>query len=136
MPAAAPVCRIAWRPSRWEQGGVLLLGACAAAGVLASDLARPWVEALAGLAATLAIAQAYRGSQRCVRWLVISREATLDGVLLERCEVEWRGPLAFLRAQDASGRTRRFAWWPDTLPRTERRALRLAIDALMHESSH
>ena len=136
MRNAVPMCRIAWRPSRWEWTAVLLLGVCAAAGVMASDVAHPWAAALAGFAALLAVAKAHRGRQWCVRRLVIASEATLDGVRLESCEVAWRGPLAFLRAEDASGRAHRLAWWPDTLPRTRRRALRLAMDALTHASSH
>lgn len=136
MRAAVPMCRIAWRPSRWEQGAVLLLGACAAAGVMASDVAHPWAEALAGFAAVSAMAQAHRGSQRCVRRVVIAREATLDGVRLDRCDLAWRGPLAFLQATDPCGELHRLAWWPDTLPPARRRALRLAMEALAHESSN
>jgi toxin CptA len=133
--AVAP-CRIVWRPSRWESGGVLLLGACAAAGAWVSDLAWPWARTVAGMAAMLACAQAHRASQRRVRRLVIADGATLDGVGLATCRIAWRGPLAFVQARDGSGDVHRLAWWPDTLSRSRRRALRLAMDAMAHASSH
>ena len=136
MRNAVATYRIAWRPSRWERGGVLLLGVCAAAGAWGSDLAGPWPQAVAGMAALLALAQAHRACRRRVRRLVIADGATLDGVRLATCRVAWRGPLAFVQARDVNGRVHRFAWWPDTLSRSRRRLLRLAIDAMAHASSH
>lgn len=130
MRGAPSVCRLAWRPSRWECGGVLLLGTCAVLGVLASGVPWPWAVVLANVAGLLAVTQAHRGRRRGVRRLVFADSATLDGVPLDTCDVTWRGPLAFLRVRDADGRTHRLAWWPDTLPRRRRRALRRAIDAL------
>ncbi|MGY0560811.1 MULTISPECIES: hypothetical protein [unclassified Luteimonas] len=50
----------------------------------------------------------------------------IDGVPVHEASVTWRGPLAFLRWNDGAGRTRRLAWWPDTLPAPLRRELRLA----------
>jgi toxin CptA len=44
--------------------------------------------------------------------------------------VQWRGTLAFLQARDATGRVHRLAWWPDTLTPADRRAMRLAVDAM------
>ena len=127
-----PVRRIAWRPSRWEAGGVGLLGAFGAVGVLASDLPSPWAEVLACAAVGIAGLQGMRGRRRPVRWLVVSETAALDDVPLERVRLRWRGPLAFLQARDATGRTHRLAWWPDTLDAAGRRALRLACDGLQH----
>lgn len=135
MRAGIPRCRITWRPSRWEQGAVLLLGACAAGSVLASDLAWPMAPAVAATAAVAAVAQAHRSGRRAIRRLAIADGATLDGERLASCSVAWRGPLAFLQARDAAGTTHRLAWWPDTLSRTRRRALRLALDAVAHAAS-
>lgn len=50
----------------------------------------------------------------------------LDGAVIDDVKVTWRGPLAFVRWRDPSGRIRRLAWWPDTLPPAARRELRLA----------
>ena len=130
--SSVPVRRIAWRPSRWEAGGLGLVGVCAAVGALTSGLASPWAELLACAAVGIAGLQGMRGWRRPVRWLVVSQEAVLDDVPLERVRLRWRGSLAFFQARDATGRTHRLAWWPDTLDATGRRALRLAIDGLQH----
>lgn len=130
MRTGEPECRVAWRPSRWEFGGVLLLGACGAAGVLVSAVPGPWAGMLSGVACVLAFAQALRDRGRPVRRLVVADAATLDGERLTTCRVAWRGPLAFLQARDTAGRWHRLAWWPDTLSPQRRRALRLALDAL------
>jgi hypothetical protein len=37
-----------------------------------------------------------------------------------------RGPLLRLQGRDPHGRMQRLLWWPDTLTRADRRALRLA----------
>ncbi|WP_157499601.1 hypothetical protein [Lysobacter sp. Root983] len=59
--------------------------------------------------------------------LVVSADAvSLDGAPLDQPALQWRGPLAFLRYRDGSGRLRYRIWWPDTLDSTGRRELRLA----------
>src|SRR5690606_20350707 len=71
---------------------------------------------------------------------VLRREACRDAVLVElsadtvavdgsavaSLSVAWRGPLAFMRWREPSGRTRRLVWWPDVLSTEARRRLRLA----------
>ncbi len=54
---------------------------------------------------------------------------TLDGRALDEVQVQWRGPLAFLRWRDDRKRVRHLAWWPDTLPAALRRELKLAMQA-------
>jgi len=53
----------------------------------------------------------------------------LDGQPIDAV-VQWRGPLAFVTWQDRNGRRGRLSWWPDTLPPTSRRELRLAAGHL------
>src|SRR5690606_22364190 len=55
--------------------------------------------------------------------------ASLDGRPLASAVLRWRGPLAFLYWRDESGQGGWLAWWPDTLPVAERRALRVAATA-------
>jgi toxin CptA len=45
---------------------------------------------------------------------------------MQALRVEWRGSLAFLRWRGPDGRIRRLVFWPDILPSTSRRELRLA----------
>jgi len=54
----------------------------------------------------------------------------LDGEPIDAVEVQWRGPLAFITWKDRKGRRRRLSWWPDTLPPSSRRELRLAAGHL------
>ena len=51
-----------------------------------------------------------------------------DPIVLDPVNVRWRATLATLEGRDGAGKLRRLAWWPDTLPRPARRALRLASD--------
>ena len=135
MRTANPVCRAAWRPSRWESGGLLLLGASGIVGLSSCGLPSRWATVLAILCGAWAVVLAYRLQRRDVRRLIVADVATLDGVPFATCRLAWRGPLAFLHARDASGGRQRLAWWPDTLTRRQRRALRLAVDALAYEQA-
>jgi hypothetical protein len=87
---------------------------------------------VAGIAVVIGLIQAHRGWRREVRVFHVADVAMLDGRRLEFVQVQWRGPLAFLHARDVEGRTHRCAWWPDTLAAKDRRALRLAMDAMRH----
>ena len=58
-------------------------------------------------------------------WLVLL-EPLQRPRLLGQCRVQVRGGLAWVRARDAAGRRRAWAWWPDTLPPGGLRKLRLA----------
>jgi toxin CptA len=53
---------------------------------------------------------------------------TLDGEPLEYVQLQWRGPLAFLRWRASHGGGGHLDWWPDTLPAVQRRELRLAVE--------
>jgi len=60
--------------------------------------------------------------------------AHVDSVVLDTPHIEWRGPLAILRWREGR-RVHRLLWWPDTLPPSARRELRLAASALVTRPS-
>ena len=53
--------------------------------------------------------------------------AMREGQPIHEVQLQWRGPLAFLCWRDRAGQRQRLVWWPDTLPATRRRELRLAV---------
>ena len=123
-------CRLEWRPSRWVGAALCSLVLLAPFCLLASDLPRGWAWPLAVLAAVLAIrdARRYLRQPPCRLLIPAGRGATLcDDVAVERLQVHWRGPLAFLRWREGDGRTRRLVFAPDTLPPAFRRELKLAM---------
>lgn len=133
LSSASVSCRLEWRPSRWVIGTLLALGMFAAFSVLASAMPR-WA---AWPVSVSALAYGVRRARR--EWRLSSHElffpgndlpAVLDGLPIDKAEVQWRGPLAFLLWQDRRGRPMRLSWWPDTLPADRRRELRLAAGSL------
>ncbi|MBE2291389.1 MAG: hypothetical protein J0L89_02695 [Xanthomonadales bacterium] len=140
--ASAP-CRVEWRPSRWLVAALLILSLLAPLSVLGAEVPRWLAWPLALAAAAWGLRLAWREAGRAPRWLVLADRATgpgdgiashagpdtLDGRPLARCEIAWRGPLAFVHAVDDAGRHQRLTWWPDTLPAARRRELRLAAAA-------
>ena len=126
--ASAP-CRIEWRPSRWAGAMLLSLAALAPFSLLVSDLPQAWAWPLALAACTVGVinARRYRRLQPCALLIPGGHgQPACDGRTMHELQVEWRGPLAFLRWRDPDGRVRRLAFWPDTLPAASRRELRLA----------
>ncbi|MDI1253552.1 hypothetical protein [Thermomonas sp.] len=97
--------------------------------LLVSDLPRGWAWPLAIAAALLGVFDARRHARLrpCVLVIPIGRgQPTCDGQPMQALKVEWRGSLAFLRWREPDGRIRRLVFWPDILPSTSRRELRLA----------
>ncbi|MGV8943882.1 hypothetical protein [Thermomonas sp.] len=97
--------------------------------LLMSDLPRAWAWPLALLVAAYGVFDARRQGrlQPCALVIPIGRgQPSCDGQPMLALNIEWRGPLAFLRWRDAEGRIRRLVFWPDTLPLASRRELRLA----------
>lgn len=134
-PASAP-CRLEWRPSRWLRAALLVLALLAPLSVLGSDLPGMIAWPLAVAAGAWGLWSARREAGRAPRQLVLATAAatqvpldTLDGRPVHACRIAWRGPLAFIHLVDRDGRSERLAWWPDTLPPTLRRELRLAAAA-------
>ena len=130
---ASVSCRLEWRPSRWVIGALVLLAVLAVVSVLASEMPRlaawPFVFAVV-LYATLQVRR-YR-SMLSHEFVFPGNDLAvlLDGLPIDAVEVQWRGPLAFVTWKDRKGKSRRRSWWPDTLPPSSRRELRLAAGHL------
>lgn len=122
-------CRIDWRPSRGLAAGLLILSILAAFAALASGVPQPagWLLALAAPAHGAWLTRRYlRQPVRRFEFAGQDAPVRVDGRQASDASVTWRGPLAFVRWRDRAGRSRRLAWWPDTLAGPERRELRLA----------
>jgi toxin CptA len=106
-------------------GTIGLLGALAIFGSeMPRLLAWPLAVGTVGRGAWLAHRESQRS--RCQLVWPMDAEPMIDGHVLQQAQLQWRGPLAFLRWRDDEGLLRYFAWWPDTLPARARRELRLA----------
>ncbi|UKE74893.1 hypothetical protein [Xanthomonas graminis] len=131
-PPSAP-CRLEWRPSRWLLAALALLSVLAPLSILGSDMPRACAWPAAALAVLYAAWLLRREARREPRALLLPAQgsvaASVDGQPVAALQVDWRGPLAFVRWRDADGRAGRLAWWPDTLPPPARRELRLAAQA-------
>ena len=122
-------CHIEWRPSRWLCVALILLAMLAAFAITASEMPPTAAWPLALLALAYGLWLAARHHAQPVRRFVFNGQdgpVLVDGLPVEEASVTWRGALAFVRWNDATGRTWRMAWWPDTLPAPLRRELRLA----------
>ncbi|MBP3985418.1 hypothetical protein J5837_13480 [Pseudoxanthomonas helianthi] len=122
-------CRIEWRPSRALAGAILGLAVLAAFSVQASEMPRPLAWPVALFVLAWGGWRARRELRRARReWVFPGSDAPvlLDGEPVAAVQLEWRGPLAFVRWRARSGRVGRLSWWPDTLPAARRRELRLA----------
>ena len=123
-------CRLEWGPSRLLAGSLALLGVLAAASVLGSEMAvavaLPAALAVFGHGLWLGL-RVLRQPLRTVFFPFGDGAASIDGAPVTHVEVQWRGPLAFVKWRDLQGRCQRTQVWPDTLPAKARRELRLAM---------
>jgi toxin CptA len=128
--STSAICQLEWRPSPAFGVALCMLALLAAISVVAGEMPAPvaWPLALAALAYGGWLARRYLGQPACRLSWIAGRAPELDGIALQDARLHWRGPLAFLQGRDADGRMRRLAWWPDTLPRTARRELRLTAE--------
>ena len=124
---------IDWRPSRLLCASIVCLGGLAALSTWMSALPLAARIPLALLAVGYGLDLARRERRRpgfCVR--ITTDEAGVTSVQapgprpLACVSIRVRGPLACVAGRGDDGRTRRILWWPDTLPSSSRRALRLA----------
>lgn len=123
--------RLEWRPSRWLIGSLSLLSVAAPLAILASAMPPLFAVPAAVVALAYGAGLIRREARRpCCEFVFgdACAPVRLDGRPLHALQVSWRGPLAFLRWRDASGRWQRLAWWPDTLPASARRELRLVAE--------
>jgi len=98
--------------------------------LIASDLPRWLAWPMALLAGLHGMVVARRHARQPSHRLLIpagAGDASCDGGCMHGLELDWRGPLAFLRWRDAAGATRRLSLWPDTLDAGMRRELRIAM---------
>lgn len=119
-----------WRPSRWLTCALILLGLLAALSLLNCGLeaAMAWPAALAAPCGSLWLAR--REAARPVRHLLLApASASIDDEVVEAPELLEYGPLAILRWRMGKHRGQ-LVFWPDTLPRAQRRELRLAVRAM------
>jgi len=126
---ASEICRLEWRPSRLQAVAIVLLGLLAAVAVVASEMPAHAAWLLAAACLLQGTSGAWRSLQAPARSLVWNGHAgvvVLDGAVLAAPGLSWRGPIAILRWRDPNARPRTLVWWPDTLPASRRRELRLA----------
>lgn len=126
-------CRLEWRPSRWLVGTLLLLGLLATFSIMASDLPRApaWMLSIAVILHAAQLARhEWRSPVRSLMFPGTELPVMVDGMPVEAVDVQWRGPLAFVSWKGRDGRRMRLCWWPDTLPASRRRELRLAAGSL------
>ena len=106
-PGSAPcLLELQWRPSRWLLAALLILSVLAPLSVLGSELPRALAWPLAVAAAAWGLDACRREAGRAPRRLVLAPASgsgggaagqdSLDGRPLARCELAWRGPLAFV----------------------------------------
>jgi len=125
-------CRLEWRASRWLAAMLLCIGLLSAFSALASELPGPVSMPMAMMAVCHGAWLARRELRRPLRCLLIPMNdatPTLDGAPMSELQLQWRGPLAFLRWRNAEGRRMRGQVWPDSLAAGTRRELRLAMAA-------
>ena len=68
--------------------------------------------------------------RRPVELQLAGGDARVDGRPVSAVRVAWRGRLAFVSwTEPETRRRRRLVWWPDTLPPSSARELRLAAPA-------
>lgn len=130
---ASATCRIEWRRSRWMIALLASLALASGVSPWLSDLPRAaCIAADAVVVAYAAWALAREAARRpcTLAWAGgeapwrVECEGRVDS--LRHVDASVRGGLAVLTlADEASGRRRRFAWWPDTLDAASRRSLRL-----------
>ena len=129
--ASAP-CRLEWPASRLFAACLWVLGLLSGVAVVASEL--PWGVSypLAAAAVSHGALLAWRELRRPPVELMIpfdGKDALIDGEAVPELELQWRGPLAFLRWRNPQSGRRYVQGWPDNLDAAARRELRLAMEA-------
>ncbi|PPU32408.1 MULTISPECIES: protein YgfX [unclassified Xanthomonas] len=135
MPPSSPIsapCRLEWRPSRGLVCAVSALAVLALCAVWRSGVPL-WLAALLSawvpVSAARSLGALLRSPARQVLIPWGELPASIDGQAVQALQVAWRGPIAVVSWTRADARRERLHFWPDTLPATQRRELRLAAHA-------
>ncbi len=142
--SSCATCRFEWKPSRWLLAALMLLPLLAALSLIASSLPRAIAWPLAAVVLALGAWRWRHEARQPLREILLkgvagdahdgagaggegsaSLHVEIDGVEVEGWQLHWRGPLAFASFR-LHGRREYLSWWPDTLPASQRRELRLA----------
>lgn len=128
--------RIDWRPSRWQLTALVVLSLLAQAAVTLGGLPPMlrWLLAALALAWSLTLIRRHWSAPALqLEWVDPQADAQLhcagQQTPAQLVAIAFRGPLALVRVRDGRGRIQTLIWWPDTLPPSQRRTLRLAQSA-------
>ena len=125
-------CRIDWQPSRMLAASLAVLGLLAGLSLLLGNAPKLAAIVASMIAVAYGLYLARRELQRQPRVLLWSAGASeLQLEYANHSEI-WREPRAIFRGSlvtvvgtDDAGHQRQLHWWPDTLPASARRCLRL-----------
>ena len=129
-PISAPF-RCEWRPSRWLTCALLGLAVLAAISIVNCRLEPGYAWPLGVCVLGWGLLQTRAEARKPCRAILISSPPSppcIDAEPVERIELLERGPLLILRWR-LGKRRQQLLFWPDTLPRAQRRELRLAVKA-------
>jgi len=122
----------AWQPSRWQLAAHIFLAVLAALALLNCALPRPWAVPLAVSVLLMGLLQAWNQWRKPAQKILIPLPPAcpcIDQQPLQSMMFIERGPLSILRWKANNAARGQLLFWPDTLPATQRRALRLAVRA-------
>lgn len=131
LSATSAPFRCEWRPSRWLSCALLGLAALAAISILNCRLEPGYAWPLAVCVLGWGLLQARAEARKPRRNILIPSPPSppcIHAEPVEQIELIERGPLLVLRWRLDKGR-QQLLFWPDTLPRAQRRELRLAVKA-------
>lgn len=129
-PISAPF-RCDWRPSRWLTCALLGLAVLAAISIVNCRLEPGYAWPLGVCVLGCGLLQTRAELRKPGRSILIPQPPSspcIDAMPVERIELLERGPLLVLRWW-LGKQSQQLLFWPDTLPRAQRRELRLAVKA-------
>jgi len=132
---SSATCRLEWRPSRQERASLAVLALLAALSLLQCDLPAVWAWPAAVTAIGFGGLRLRQSRRRPTHEFLIAPDLSacrLDGQPLSQLDLRWRGPLLFVRwKRPTQRRWRHIVFWPDILPASKRRELRLLAPVIL-----